>query len=155
MPNPNISQLQSVGDFAMVLLHPLVSGGAAVSLVGFKVEGDVIDSDQIIDNSKVVPLIGGLNAIIVNRIVAGTLRFNAVRTTGDPAQGDIIAICHFLQLAGDNVGGTLRVSWGQNGVTKSITFAPVVVKRCKAVHIMGNDVAEYGVELTYGGYSET
>lgn len=152
---PNLSQLQSVGDFSMVLQHPLVGGGAAISLVGFKVEGNVIDSDQIMDNSKVVPLIGGLNVIITNRVIAGSLRFPAVRGNGDPLSGDIVAISHFLQQLGDNVGGILRVSWGQNGVTKSITFFNVCVKRCKPVNIMGNDVGEYGVEWTYGSYVES
>lgn len=155
MPNPNLSQLQSVGDFSMVLQHPLIAGGAAISLVGFKIEGNVIDSDQIIDNSKVVPLIGGLVVIITNRVLAGSMRFAAVRTSGDMTQGDIVALSHYLQNIGDNIGGTLRVSWGQNGQNKSITFSGVCVKRCKAVNIMGNDVAEYGVEWTFGTYIES
>jgi hypothetical protein len=153
--NPSLSQLQSVGDFSVVLLHPLVGAGAAISLVGFKVEGDVVDSDQVIDNAKVVPLIGGIVVMITNTIKAGVLRFTAVRSSGDPLLGDIIAISHLLQDIGDNVGGIVRFSWGQNGKIRSVTCTTVTVKRCKAIHIQGNDVADYGVEWAFGSFTET
>jgi hypothetical protein len=149
---PNMSQLQSVGDFSLVLQHPLVAGGAAINLVGFKVEGNVLDSDQIMDNSKVVPLIGGIVVIITNRVKAGRLMFASVQTTGDPLQGDVVAVSQFLQNIGDNVGGTLRASWGQNGNTLSRTFTTACVKRVKPIIIMGNDVGEYAVEWTFGNY---
>ena len=152
MANPAISQLQSVGDFSLVLTHPLVNAGASVSLVGFKVEGSIIDSDQEMDNAKVVPLIGQIVAIITNTIRAGTLRFSAVRTTGDPAKGDIVAVSQLLQSIGDNVGGVLRASWGQNAGIRSVVFSTVTVKRCKPIHIMGNDVAEYDVQWVYGDW---
>lgn len=153
--NPAISQLQSVGDFSLVLTHPLVNGGASVSLVGFKVEGDVIDSDQVIDNAKVVPLIGQIVAIITNTIKAGRLRFSAVRTTGDPALGDIVAVSQLLQSIGDNIGGVLRASWGQNGAIKAVVFTTVTVARCKPIHIQGNDIAEYDVQWVYGDWQTT
>ena len=152
MANPAISQLQSVGDFSLVLTHPLVNAGASVSLVGFKVEGSIIDSDQEMDNAKVVPLIGQIVAIITNTIRAGTLRFSAVRTTGDPAKGDIVAVSQLLQSIGDNVGGVLRASWGQNAGIRSVVFSTVTVKRCKPIHITGNDVAEYDVQWVYGDW---
>jgi hypothetical protein len=152
---PGLSQMQSVGDFSLVLTHPLVNGGASVSLVGFKVESSIVDTDQQVDNSKVVPLVGGIVAIITNTIKAGTLRFAAVRTSGDPTQGDIVAVSQLLQSIGDNVGGTLRASWGQNGAIKAVAFTNVTVKRCKPLHIMGNDVAEYDVQWSYGNWSTT
>jgi hypothetical protein len=155
MANPAISQLMSVGDFALTYTHPLVNGGASVGLVGFKVNGSIIDSDQEMDNAKVVPLIGQIVDIITNVVRAGTLRFNAVRTTGDPTLGDIVAISQLLQTIGDNVGGTLRASWGQNGVIKAVSFTAVTVKRCKPIHIMGNDVAEYDVQWVYGDWAVT
>jgi hypothetical protein len=155
MANPSISQMQSVGDFSLVLTHPLVNAGKSVSLVGFKVESSIIDSDQAMDNAKVVPLIGQIVAIITNTIRAGTLRFTAVRTTGDPTQGDIVAVSQLLQTLGDNIGGTLRASWGQNGAIKAVAFTAVTVKRCKPIHIMGNDIADYDVQWVYGDWAVT
>jgi uncharacterized protein YunC (DUF1805 family) len=153
MANKNQSQVQSVGDFSAVFTHPLIAGGAAVSLVGFKVEGSIVDSDQLIDNSKVVALIGGLSVIITNNIKSGTLRWTGVRTSGDPAQGDLVAISQYLQDVGDNVGGNLRVSWGQNGVTKYVNFTPITVKRVKALVLAGNDVPDYAIEWEYGSFT--
>lgn len=155
MANPAISQMMSVGDFSLSYQHPLINGGASVGLVGFKVAGSIIDSDQEIDNAKVVPLIGQIVDIITNTIRAGTLRFAAVRTTGDPALGDIVAVSQTLQTLGDNIGGTLRASWGQNGVIKAVAFTSVTVKRCKPIHIQGNDVAEYDVQWVYGDWAVT
>ena len=151
--NPSISQLQSEGDFSLVLTHPLVNGGASVSLVGFKVQGDVVDTDQEMDNAKVVPLIGQIVAVITNTIRAGTLRFAAVRTTGNPALGDIVAVSQLLQTIGDNIGGTMRASWGQNGKIQAVTLTTVTVKRCKPLHIQGNDIAEYDVQWVYGDWT--
>jgi hypothetical protein len=154
MANPNITQIQSAGDLTLTLLHALVNAGAATPLAGFKLEGDIINAEQILDNSKVVPLIGGVAVVITNRVIAGTIRLTCVRTTGDPLQGDIISICHILQALGDNVGGILRAAWGQNGVTKQVSFTGVTVKRCPPLRIQGNDVAPYDVELSYTAFSE-
>ena len=147
-----LSQMPSVGDFSLALTHALINAGASISLVGFKVEASIIDADQQVDNSKVVPLVGQVVVIITNTIRAGTLRFSAVRTTGDPSLGDVVAVSQFLQSVGDNIGGTLRCSWSQNGKIQSVTFMNVTVKRCKAIHIMGNDVAEYDVQWSYGDW---
>ena len=153
MANPNISQFMSAGDFSLVLNHPLINAGNSVSLVGFKVDSDVVDTDQGMDNAKVVPLIGGVADVITNTVRAGTLRFSAVRTTNDPTKGDIVAISQLIQHIGDNVGGTLRASWSQNGAIVDVMFTGVTVKRCKALHIKGNDVAEYDVQWAYVDYA--
>ena len=153
MANSNISQVQSVGDFSAVYTHPLIAGGAAVSWVGFKVEGSIVGSDQMMDNAKVVALVGGIVVIITNRVQAGTLRWTVVRTSGQMAQGDVVSAAHYLQSIGDNVGGNLRVSWGQNGQTAWWNSPLVVVRRIKALEIMGNDVPSYDLELEYGGFT--
>lgn len=147
--NPYVSQVQSVGDFSLVWTHPLLNGGNGVGLVGFKVAGDVLDSDQEMDNSRVVVLIGGVAVTLTNAVRAGTLRLTAVKTTGVVAAGDVVAACQQLQQSGDNQGGQLRASWSQNGQLQSRTFLGVTVKRCKPLHIMGNDVGEYDVQLAY------
>jgi hypothetical protein len=152
MANPAISQLQTVGDFSLTWTHPLLNSGNSIALVGFKVTGDIVDSDQEMDNARVVPLIGGVVVMITNTVRAGTLRFNAVRTTGDLTKGDIVAACQQLQQSGDNIGGTLTASWSQNGVIQRRTFTTTTVKRCKALHIQGNDVAEYDIQIAFADW---
>jgi hypothetical protein len=153
--NPNQSQVQSVGDFSAVFSHPLLAAGAAVSLVGFKLEGAILDGEQSIDNAKVVPLIGGVVVILTNTVLSGILTWTCVETTGDPLQGDVVAISRFLQNLGDNIGGTLRVSWGQNGEIRARTFTNCVVQRVKSIAIAGNDVPDVGVKWVYGRYTTT
>jgi hypothetical protein len=152
MSNPFISQMISAGDLSFAFTHQLVNGGQSVSLVGFKIEGDPVDSDQEMDNAKVVPLIGGTADVYTNTVRAGTLRFAGTRTTNQIAYGDIVAICQYLQKVGDNVGGTLTASWSQNGAIVSVTFIGVAVKRCKPLHIKTMDAAEYDVQFVYIDY---
>jgi hypothetical protein len=152
MANPFISQFVSAGDLSFALTHPLVNGGNSVSLVGFKIEGDPVDSDQEMDNAKVVPLVGGVSDVFTNTVRAGTLRFAGTRTTNNIAYGDIVAICQYLQHIGDNEGGTLRASWSQNGGIVSVQFTGVTVKRCKPLHIKTMDAGEYDIQLVYIDY---
>ncbi len=149
MANPLVSQIQSIGDFSLVWTHPLLNGGNGVGLVGFKVQGDILDTDQEMDNSRVVVLLGGVAITLTNTVRAGTLRLTAVRTTGQIPTGDVVACCKFLQQNGDNVGGQLRAAWTQNGTLQSVTFLGVTVKRCKPLRIAGNDVPDYDVQLAY------
>jgi len=148
---PGLSQVQSVGDFTAVLNHPLVLGGVSIPLVGFKLEGEIVRAEQIIDSAKLVALIGGLAIALTNTIMAGTLRWTVVPTTWDPAKGDIVAISQLLKWAGDNAGGTLRISWGQNGRTVYRNLTGVVVKRCDDIALAGNDIPDYRVEWFYTG----
>ena len=70
MSNPFISQMISAGDLSFALTHPLINGGTSVSLVGFKIEGTPVDSDQEMDNAKVVPLVGGVADVYTNTVRA-------------------------------------------------------------------------------------
>ena len=149
MSNPFISQMISAGDLSFSLTHPLINGGTSVSRVGFKIEGTPVDSDQEMDNAKVVPLVGGVADVYTNTVRAGTLRLAGTRTTNNIAYGDIVAICQYIQKVGDNVGGQLRASWSQNGAIVSVTFTGVTVKRCKPLKIMTMDAAEYDIQLVY------
>jgi hypothetical protein len=155
MATQDKSQVQSVGDFSAVFTHPLVSAGAAISLVGFKLEGAIIDGEQSIDNAKVVPLLGGIVVILTNTVMSGILTWTCVETTGVVTDGDIVAISRYLQSIGDNIGGTLRVSWGCNGTTRVRNFTHVVVQRVKSIVVAGNDIPDYAVKWTYGGYTDT
>jgi len=144
--------IQSVGDFSAVFTHPNVLAGAQIGLIGFKVEGQIVDGSQVLDNSKIVPLIGGNTITITNTVRSGTLTWTCVPTSGDAAKGDIVAISQMLQQLGDNVGGILRFSYGMNGSQRSVTFIGVTVKRCKPLSLQGNDVPDYAVEWNYADF---
>lgn len=140
--------VQSVGDFTISFVHPLVAGGANITFTGFKLEGNIIDADQMLDNSKVVLLIDGAISI-TNSARAGTIKLTCVKTSDDPNKGDVTAIANILSSAGDSQGGTMRVSFGLNGVPIARSFIGATLKRCKPLVVDGNDVPDYGIEFNY------
>jgi hypothetical protein len=144
--------VQSVGDFSAALLHPLVNGGASTSLTGFKMEGDIVNTAQLMDNSKVVPLLNGDSITITNTNRSGTITFSCCKLTGDVLKGDITAIASFLTSVGDSFGGTLRISFGLNGQTFSITFFALTVKTSPPLKVSGNDVPDYSIEFNYAEF---
>jgi hypothetical protein len=144
--------VQAVGDFSAAFSHPLVLGGAFITLTGFKMEGDILNTAQIMDNSKVVPLLNGNSITITNNNKAGTITFNACKLSGDMAKGDITEIATYLISQGDSQGGVLRISFGLNGTTYGITFIAVTVKTAPPLKVAGNDIPDYGIEFLYGSY---
>lgn len=149
--------VQSVGasDLSLVFSHPvlIVAGyAAALSLTGFKLEGQFVGTEQLLDNSKVVPLLNGDTISITNTNRSGTISFNCTRASGTIEKGDIVAIANKLQELGDNTGGTLIISFGFNGATFKVTFFSVTVRSAPPLLLSGNDVPDYSVKLNYGGY---
>lgn len=144
--------VQSVGDLSFALIHPLVNGGASTTLTGFKMEGDILNSAQLMENAKVVPLIGGNSVTITNNNRSGKITFSCIKHTDDPMKGDITAIANELLKIGDNSGGTLRCSFGMNGKNFSRTFLAVCLCTAPPLKIAGNDLPDYGIEFTYADY---
>jgi hypothetical protein len=147
-----IHSVQSVGDFTASFTHPLINGGAVTSLTGFKMEGDIVNTAQLMDNSKVIPLLNGDSITITNNNTSGTATFSACKLTGDTTKGDVTAIASALQKIGDNVGGTLRLSFGMNGGTYSMTFVTCTVKTCPPLKVAGTDIPDYAVEFNYADF---
>jgi len=145
--------VQTVGNLTASLIHPLINGGAAVSLQGFKMEGDLVTTTQQMMNSKIVPLIGGNTATLTNNVKAGKLTLNAVRTSGNAAQGDIVAICDLLQSLPDSSGGVLVFAWSQNSATQTKTFLAVTHESHEPLKIQGNDIATYACTFNYADYN--
>ncbi len=145
--------VQTVGNLTISVMHPLISAGAAITLRGFKMEGDLVTSTQQMMNSKIVPLIGGDTATLTNNVKAGKLTMNAVRTSGVAAQGDIVAICDLLQSLPDSSGGVMVFSWSQNSVTQTKTFLAVTHESHEPLKIQGNDIATYACTFNYADYN--
>ena len=145
--------VQTVGNLTISFIHPLISGGAAITLKGFKMEGDLVTSTQQMMNSKLVPLIGGDTATLTNNVRAGKLTLNAVRTSGVAAQGDIVAIADLLQSLPDSSGGVMVFSWSQNSATQTKTFLAVTHESHEPLKIQGNDIATYACTFNYADYN--
>jgi len=133
-------------------MHPLINSGAAITLKGFKMEGDIADTTQQVMNSKMIPLLDGATATLTNNVLAGKLTLNAVRTSGVVAQGDIVAVCDLLQSTPDSSGGTMVFSWSQNSATQTKTFTGVTHESHPPLKISGNDLPTYVCTFNYASY---
>jgi len=135
------------GQFSVTLTHPLWNEGTPTTIEGFKLEGQMVQAQQSMDNSKVVALANGNTITITNNNGAGTLTFNVTRTDTD---GDMVKIANFLKTVGDSVGGAIRVTQEINGITDGTTFVSCTVKSCPPLTIQGNDAPDYQVTWNYG-----
>ena len=148
-------QSVSNNDLSLILSHPVLAAAgfaADIALTGFKLEGQFLSSEQLLDNSKVVPLLSGDTISITNTNRSGTLTFNCTRASGSIEKGDIVAVANKLQELGDNEGGTLTVSYGFNWAVFKVTFYSVTVRSAPPLLMAGNDVPDYSVKLNYGDY---
>lgn len=140
----------AAGQFTVTLTHPLINGGAPTTIGGFKLEGQMVQDQQMMDNSKVIALANGNSITITNNNLAGSLTFNVTNTN---SSGDMIKIAKYLKMAGDSVGGTIRITQEINGVVDGDTYYACTVKSCPNRIIQGNDAPDYQVVWNYGEYS--
>lgn len=141
----------AAGQFTVTLIHPLWNEGTATAIDGFRMEGQMVQSQQAMDSSKIVVLANGNTITITNTNDAGTLTFNVVKTA---TAGDMVKIANFLRRAGDSVGGTIRISQEVNGKNEAVTFNGCTVKSVPPLNIQGNDASDYQVVWNYGSTSE-
>lgn len=141
----------AAGQFTATLIHPLWNRGTPTTIDGFRMEGQMVQTQQAMDSSKVICLANGNTISITNNNGAGTLTFNVVKTA---TAGDMVKIANFLRRAGDSVGGIIRITQEVNGTTEAVTFAACTVKSCPPLNIQGNDAADYQVVWNYGNSSK-
>ena len=144
--------IQTVGDFTATLSHPLISGGVAISLKGFKLDDTFVTAAQDMDNSKRIALVDQGTVAITNAMKMGKITFNAVRVSQNFLDGDLILIAGMLQSLADNVGGLLRLSYGFAGVTESITFLGVTLVSAPPLVLAGNDLPVYTIVFGYSDF---
>lgn len=137
----------AAGQFTVTLIHPLWNDGAPTTISGFKLEGQMVQAQQTMDNAKVVALSNGNTITITNNNRSGTITFS-VTPTGE--ENDMVKIAQYLQEAGDAIGGTIRITQEINGAIQGDTFTPCAVKSCPPRIIQGNDAPDYQVAWTYG-----
>ena len=139
----------AAGQFTITLIHPLWNAGTPTTIGGFKLEGQMVQDQQLMDNSKIISLANGATITITNNNRAGTLTFNVTATSG---ADDMVKIAKFLKTIGDSVGGVIRITQEINGVTDGDTYTACTVKSCPNRIIQGNDAADYQVVWNYGEY---
>ena len=141
----------AAGQFSVTLTHPLYNGGVPTTIAGFRLEGQMVQTQQAMDSSKIIMLANGDTITITNNNGAGSLTFNVVKTG---SKGDLVKIANFLKKAGDSVGGTIRITQEINGKTEARTFYACTVRSCPPLNIQGNDAADYQVVWNYGDSEE-
>lgn len=141
----------AAGQFTVTLTHPLWNGGTPTTIGGFKQEGQMVQAQQNMDNSKVIALANGSTVTITNNNRSGSLTFNVAKTGDD---GDMVKIAKYLKRIGDSVGGTIRITQEVNGVTEGSTFTACTVRSCPDITIQGNDAADYAVVWNYGSVQD-
>lgn len=140
----------AAGQFSVTLIHPLWNSGTPTTIGGFMLEGQMVQDQQLMDNSKVIALANGNTITITNNNKSGSLTFNVTATNGDD---DMVKIAKFLKRVGDSVGGTIRITQEINGATSGDTYTACTVKNCPNRIIQGNDAANYTVVWNYGEYT--
>lgn len=142
--------VQAVGDVTITYTRIGTNGNSPISLQGYKLASQFLNAEQIVDNSIVIPILGGGSVQLTNTNLSGTLTFNCTRVSSKLTDGDIVTIAQAQQSAADSDGATIEVSFGFNGSTFMITFYKCTVKRCPPIILAGNDAPDYSVQYNYG-----
>lgn len=145
--------IQTVGNLTITIIHPLVNGGVPTSIKNMKMEGDLMDTVQLMMNSKVIALLGGDTISLTNTIKAGKITLNAIRGDGVVANGDLVAICDLLQSLPDSQGGVVVVNWSLNGANQTKTFTGVTHESHPPLKLAGNDLPTYPCTFNYGDFN--
>lgn len=165
--NAAVDGVECVGNITVRLKHPLLARMYAldtskysnlekgtIALTGFKLESTFISTDQLLDNSKIVPLLNGDTVTLVNSNKSGTITIGCTRTAAGINGGDMISIFDAIRTQGDSWGGTLEIAWTFAGVPRSLEFQSVTVKRCPPALFAGNDLPDMNVQLNYARYHD-
>ena len=136
----------AAGQFTVSLIHQLYNEGKATTIGGFKLEGQMVQEQQAVESSKIVPLANGGTITITNNNDSGTLTFAVTKQTG---LEDMVHIAQELRRAGDSVGGTIAITQSINGKNETETYYKCTVKSCPKQLIQGNDAPDYQVVWNY------
>ena len=129
----------------------------AVTLTGFKLNSQFVDTAQALQNSVLIPLLNGGSIQLTNANKAGSITFSVIRVGAnlDSANNkcDITAIADAQRNMGDSVGATLTVTWNFDGKTYSIKFEKCTVVDTPPLKLAGNDAPDYSVTFNYATWS--
>jgi hypothetical protein len=132
-----------------------LSAGSPVTLTGFKLNSNYLDTQQAIDNSFIIPLLNGGSIQITNDNTCGSIIISAIRTATKLESGDVVAIASAQRAVagGDSIGATITVAFSFNGTQYSVKFFNCTVAQCKPLTLAGNDAPDYSVRFNYSHWS--
>jgi hypothetical protein len=172
--------VQNVGDIKIYFAHAKLfnggSGGQKMLLGGFRLQGEIMSLQQLVDNSVLVPLLGGGSVQLTNSNQSGQITFNSIRTSmlmgGFPAAIDIngvptelgkvgeydpdglydmVSVADYLRSinGGDSTGGTFKIESTFNGSTFVIYLKKATLVRSPPFLASGNDAPNYQTIFNY------
>lgn len=138
---------------ALTLGSATLAAGAEVTLTGFKLNDQFIDTSQALQNSVIIPLLNGGSIQLTNANKAGSITFSVIRIGANLDNTnkicDISAIADAQRAAGDSVGATISVAWKFNGKAYKIQFSKCTVVEAPPLKLAGNDAPSYNVVFNY------
>jgi hypothetical protein len=149
--------VQSIGSFTGTISHPLVNGGALLTIRGLKLDSTFLQATPDMDNSKRIALVGGGpgavdTAALTTSVTMGTLNLNVIRVAGS-VSADLIRFCLAWQKTADSTGASVNISYNINGTTETWAFLACTLLKVPPLQLAGNDLPEYSVTLSYGDYN--
>ena len=128
-----------------------LDAGASVTLTGFKLNMNYLDTQQAIDHSFIIPLLNGGSIQITNDNTCGSMIISAIRTDVKLESGDIVAIASAQRkvAGGDSIGADMIVSFSFNNTLYKVQFFNCTVAQCKPITLAGNDAPDYSVRFNF------
>lgn len=128
-----------------------------VTLTGFKLNDQFIDTSQALQNSVIIPLLNGGSIQLTNANKAGSITFSVIRVGANLDNTnkicDISAIADAQRAVGDSVGATISVAWEFNGKAYKIQFSKCTVVEAPPLKLAGNDAPSYNVVFNYATWN--
>jgi hypothetical protein len=170
---PNI--VQNVGDSEIRFAHAKIYSGNIMTLGSFRLQGEFLTIEQLVDNSVLIPTLGGGSVQLTNGNWAGQISFNSIRTgmlnkEGMPAIMDkdgfeigtaasdlnngTVDICSIADClrgiqGGDGYGGTFEIKSTFNGSDFKIMLKRCTLVRSPPFLAAGNDTPNYRTVFNY------
>lgn len=129
----------------------VLEANSSVPLVGFKLNGNYVDTQQAMDNSFIIPLLNGGSIQITNDNTCGSMTIQCIRTAVNLNSGDIVALATAQRAVkgGDSIGADITIKFSFNGIAYAVQFFNCTVAQCKPITLAGNDAPDYSVVFNY------
>ena len=161
VPITNNSTVQSVQSFSGKYKHPLIAGGATLSLQGFFLEEEFFTTDQQIENSKIKLLVGGGGIGITNAVRSGTVTLKSFPTglenklDSTSIYGNIVALAMLQRDSNDSTGSEITIQINQGTAIYEYVFFQCMVNKVPTLKVAGNDVPTYETSFRFTDFSIT
>jgi hypothetical protein len=153
--------VQATGESTITYQYPMdlslgedtIPANTGVTLTGFKLNDQFIDTAQALQNSVLIPLLNGGSIQLTNANKAGSITFSVIRIGANfdstNSKCDITAIADAQRSIGDSIGATITVAWNFDGKAYSIIFKKCTVVDTPPLKLAGNDAPSYNVTFNY------